>query len=197
MQRGNGRGSEARRGPHSHARHPAHTLRAPAPGGAPTVGDDRHARGRDAGAQHRVLLAGVADADHVVHIRQRVLEHLAGGRGLGHGRRAVPSRQAGSEAGIPGELLLRPRKQREGGRSGQAVCTRSARRGISQGSQPLHRRSAPGNFQLASSSHHIGGTAGWPATLFMRMEEASAKPKSEWSVKTTGYPMVRACMMAS
>lgn len=78
---------------------PAHALR--------TVWDDRHARGRDAGAQHRVLLAGVAHADHVVHIRQRVLEHLPAGRPRSswQPQRRVPARapcSRSAERTVPG-----------------------------------------------------------------------------------------------
>jgi hypothetical protein len=35
------------------------------------------------------------------------------------------------------------------------------------------------------------------STLLVRMEAGSAKPKREWSVKTTRRPMVRACRAAS
>lgn len=35
------------------------------------------------------------------------------------------------------------------------------------------------------------------STLLVRMDATSAKPKSEWSVKTVGRPIVRACRMAS
>ena len=62
---------------------------------APTVGDDVHAAGREAGAQHRVLPAGVADADDGVRVRQRELQRLVqrDGRRVGKAHQRVVREQ--------------------------------------------------------------------------------------------------------